>query len=76
MKIPSELDITLLRDLCDKFFTAYPVSTDGTFFKQCTVNLSVIHMQQRKDSLRRFLDHYEAMSKELSQLILEKYRRD
>jgi hypothetical protein len=70
MKEPSELDITLLRDLCDKFF--YHDMDSGAV----RVNLSVAHMQQRKDSLRRFLDHYEHMSEEISRLLLEKHRVD
>ncbi|QXV74772.1 hypothetical protein PP749_gp093 [Rhizobium phage RHEph22] len=69
MKEPSELDLTLIRDLKTKLYLGEGGSVRATSLTQEQLNT-------RRAALGRILHHYELMSNEISRLVLEKNNLD
>ncbi|QIG70560.1 hypothetical protein PP744_gp095 [Rhizobium phage RHph_N38] len=72
MKEPSELDITLVRDLAYKMRGGF--ITDGEI--EFALPLKADLINEIVEALLRVIDSYRYMSDEITRLVLEKHQRD
>ncbi|QIG76621.1 hypothetical protein EVC27_099 [Rhizobium phage RHph_I1_6] len=72
MKEPSELDVTLVRDLAFKMRGAS--IQDGVIYFTLPVRADLI--KGRIESLIRIVESYPLLSNEITRLVLEKHQRD